>query len=391
MAFSFTNFPMNILFLTNWYPTLKNKSFGIFIQEHARIIQSTGNNLVALAIIAHRSKKLWSKQTTDFYDDENVRTILIEIETKFYNLFYYAFPLHYVILRKHYNQYLKKEFRPDIIHSNVIYPIGVIGGFLSKKLKTKHIISEHWSKIKKIASTPILGYLCKKTYLNSDKILPVSQFLQSNIQSSFQIDDSSRFEVVENVIDDKIFNYKPKEKRKNLIKFCTIASWNNSKIPAKQPELLIKSLSEFQKKRSENIHLTIVGDGDKIGNLKKMSKELSVETTFTGFLSKAEIAKIIQQSDFLVHASTIETFGVVVAEAFFTGTPVICSNVGALPELINSENGVLCENRVESWVEAIEKAINKNFNYEKISENSRKKHSKEQLKQKFSNLYSSLF
>ena len=111
---------------------------------------------------------------------------------------------------------------------------------------------------------------------------------------------------------------------------------------------------------------------------------------FTGYQTKPKIATILHNSNFYIHASTIETFGVVIVEALMTGTPVICSNVGALPELINESNGILCENTIEKWVEGIKKALNSEFNSKQISVQSGNRFSLESIGNQINDVYKKL-
>ena len=47
-------------------------------------------------------------------------------------------------------------------------------------------------------------------------------------------------------------------------------------------------------------------------------------------------------SDILIVPSLFEGFGIAIAEALSFGLPVVATNVGAIPELIeNGENGIL--------------------------------------------------
>jgi glycosyltransferase involved in cell wall biosynthesis len=72
---------------------------------------------------------------------------------------------------------------------------------------------------------------------------------------------------------------------------------------------------------------------------------------------------------------------VVVAEALKCGTPVVASNVAAIPELIDESNGLLVENKIQPWVDAIcaamkipydnqaiAKSYENKFGYEEIGE-----------------------
>jgi hypothetical protein len=70
----------------------------------------------------------------------------------------------------------KQGFKPEIIHSNVIHPMGILGDKLSKFLHIPHIITEHFTGIQRILDNLLIGKYAKKAYINAHKILPVSQF-----------------------------------------------------------------------------------------------------------------------------------------------------------------------------------------------------------------------
>src|SRR5260370_6706300 len=56
---------------------------------------------------------------------------------------------------------------------------------------------------------------------------------------------------------------------------------------------------------------------------------------------------------FLFPTQLDETFGLVVAEAMMSGTPVIASNRGACPELITDDTGFLCS-EMEDYLRAVD-------------------------------------
>ena len=261
------------------------------------------------------------------------------------------------------------------MHSNVVFPAGMMGDFISKKLRKTHIITEHWSKIAGILKKPYLSGLTKKIYKNANRILPVSEFLKNNMMDLMPVLKSDKFRIIPNVINSETFTYKKKDIHKDEIHFCAIATWATKKIPDKKPELFIEALAKVQELTEKKIVLTMVGGGDRLNELIQLSKKLKLNTKFTGYQTKASIAEILHISDYYIHASTVETFGVVIVEALMTGTPVICSNVGALPELINESNGILCENTIEEWVDGINKLISLKYDNETIANNVKNKFS----------------
>src|ERR1035437_9997142 len=175
---------MKILFIASWYPTKKNPNFGIFIKEHAHAIQTSENEIIVLALVVHRSKELCSKTISDNFDENGVRTVLIEINTRFRDIVYHAVPLQYQLFKSAFKKYIQPGFTPEIIHSNVIFPAGIIGNWLAKYLKKPHIITEHWTRVRNFSQKPVLSHWGKLAYQNSNRILPVSEFLKNEIAES---------------------------------------------------------------------------------------------------------------------------------------------------------------------------------------------------------------
>ncbi|MDR0872234.1 MAG: glycosyltransferase family 4 protein [Prevotellaceae bacterium] len=380
---------MKILFFTAWYPTEKNPNFGIFIKEHVKAVQTTENEVVVLAIVIHRGKGVWKKTTKDFIDENGVRTILIEITTCFRDIVYLALPLQYWIVKRIFRK-LQPAFEPDIVHSNVILPAGIIGGWLAEKMKKPHIITEHFTGVEGVLKMPVISRWAKKAYQRTVYILPVSAYLKENLIKLMPLLENNNFQVIPNVVDGQQFLYKEKKPLPDTITLCSIAAWNRYKKPAKQPELLIDAVSILQKEIDKKMVLLMVGGGNKLEELKERCKEKNVNVIFTGYLDKKDIVKNLHQADFFAHPTLIETFGVVVVEALSTGTPVICSNDKALRELINEQNGVLCENTVEDWVNGIRQAIHKKFDGKEIANNVSQKYSYEKVGTKIDKIYHSI-
>jgi len=91
-------------------------------------------------------------------------------------------------------------------------------------------------------------------------------------------------------------------------------------------------------------HLVMIGDGNDLKKLKKLTEKLGIErsVTFTGFIGHSELPQLYQMSAAFVTASTIETQGIVALEAMASGLPLVVPKAGALPELVkDGQNGYL--------------------------------------------------
>ena len=82
--------------------------------------------------------------------------------------------------------------------------------------------------------------------------------------------------------------------------------------------------------------LQIVGDGPARESLEARVRERQLSAiTFRGRLSRSDAMATIKNSRFLIVPSTwYETFGMCIAESFACGTPVLCSRLGAMEEIV---------------------------------------------------------
>lgn len=82
--------------------------------------------------------------------------------------------------------------------------------------------------------------------------------------------------------------------------------------------------------------LVVAGGGPLLGDLRARARTLGLApwVVFTGHVPAAEKLDYYRLADMLVFPSTMEGFGLVVAEAMSCGLPVLISDRGSLPELI---------------------------------------------------------
>ncbi len=120
-------------------------------------------------------------------------------------------------------------------------------------------------------------------------------------------------------------------------------------------DVLIKSFAKAYKIMElsqpevyNKMRLLIVGEGPKLAEYKSLSKELNIEkvTEFTDFVMNKRIPEYLNKMDIFVAMSRMESesFGVAIVEASSCGIPVVCSNIGGLPEVvIDNITGFLVE------------------------------------------------
>ena len=99
-----------------------------------------------------------------------------------------------------------------------------------------------------------------------------------------------------------------------------------------------------------------------------------VQLIIHGFLPKKDLNKLFCNSDIFVLPSLYETFGMVAVEAMSFGLPVICTNVGGIPEFItHGENGLLFKpGDVEDLVKNLRYLCRSSSSRERIGRQARK-------------------
>ena len=369
-----------ILIISFWNPTPEEPGKGIFIHEQVDMVCKDRNDVVFLEVNILASKtsmlsvNIWEM---DYYTNKK---IVISI----YSLFWKALFLSPALIFLFVKRILNKKFpwvNPALVHSNVIYPCGIVGYRLAQKYNSQHIISEHWSKSDKILKHPLFGSAALKVYRNSKAILCVSTFLANKIKAHV---NTSNIIIVPNIVDSKTFAFQPKcTERDTSLHFTCVATW---KLP-KRLDLIIQSVIAFSAQTKQRIILNVVGNGRQTQDFLDVQLPDNLIINWLGFIKKNEIAQLLTRTDIFMHASEIETFSIVTLEALSTGTPVLASNVGALPELINKNNGELVENTINDWIRGLSEITNKDFDHKSIAAEIANKYSPETIVQRIKNIY----
>jgi glycosyltransferase involved in cell wall biosynthesis len=96
---------------------------------------------------------------------------------------------------------------------------------------------------------------------------------------------------------------------------------------------------------STSAHLYIVGgpsSGQRVAPDEIMRLDIADRVTIVGRVSDEELAQWYRRAQVLVSPSLYEGFGLPAAEAMASGTPVIASDAGALPEVVaHLETGII--------------------------------------------------
>lgn len=246
---------------------------------------------------------------------------------------------------------------PDIIHTNGLYDISPIVWKIAKKhsIRVIHTLRDY------MMHCPIVSFICsgdrKKcpdrlrkhicsihrffNKLNTkyvDCVTAPSLLVLDTICGKKYFKNSKQL-VIPNAIDydenqlNDIAMVK-KNKKLNLVKFIYLGTLDEKK----GIRLLLET---FSKMNRETCELWIAGKGELEKYVIEESKN-NKSIHFVGFLEEKSLNTLLDEMDVLVCPSLWnEPFGRVVLDAYKHAMPVIGSNRGALPELINCNTGII--------------------------------------------------
>jgi len=126
-------------------------------------------------------------------------------------------------------------------------------------------------------------------------------------------------------------------------------------------DILIKAFGRVKGEIDRNIELHIVGGGTELEYLKKLRNNTNYSDLiiFHGAIPNSEVPKFLETIDIFVVPSRSESFGVAAVEASAMELPIIVSDVGGLPEVVeNGKTGlVVPPENPEELSQAIKKLI----------------------------------
>jgi glycosyltransferase involved in cell wall biosynthesis len=126
--------------------------------------------------------------------------------------------------------------------------------------------------------------------------------------------------------------------------------------PRKGIRFLIQAAARL-KPRYRDLKLVLAGDGFERPELERLATELGIrdDTTFLGWVANAELPTYYRAAAVSVIPSLEEGFGIPAAEAMGCEVPVVASDAGGLPEVV--EDGVTGKVVPRGDVDALTRAI----------------------------------
>ena len=245
---------------------------------------------------------------------------------------------------------LLEEIQPDLIHTQNLSGIGTYLWNVGNQLQIPIIHTLHDNTLFQPTKNQFVNKLAfwvnKKRSKNVTAIVGVSQFIL-NKHLNKKMFAGAVTEVIYNAIHSKSYASRIRKDQEPLsIGFFGQLEENKGILT------LLKALELID---SEMIaSLVICGAGNLESKIKEAAKK-DQRIVFKGKMSLEEVYQSMAQIDLTVVPSEVEeSFGRIVIESYAQGTPVIATNIGALPEIIPQHQFLFESNNPQSLKSAIE-------------------------------------
>lgn len=144
--------------------------------------------------------------------------------------------------------------------------------------------------------------------------------------------------VIPNVID--LGTFRPVQTARTPGRFTFAITRNLERIYGLDTAL--QALAQVRE-RDPELRLEIAGSGPLLEELQSLARQLGVDdaVSFLGRLDRAEIVELYQRADAMLNPSRVDNMPNSVLEALACGLPVVSTNVGGVPFIVEHEHSAL--------------------------------------------------
>lgn len=220
----------------------------------------------------------------------------------------------------------------DIIHAHdwLTYPAAIFAKFDTCKSLVAHVHATEFDR----CGGPGNEYIHKIEYAGlslADKVVTVSNYTRDMIASRYMI-DTSKIRVVHNA-----FHINGKRPKNSRISKKPVVLFLGRITLQKGPEYFLEAAKRVIEEIPD-VRFIIAGTGDMMESLihRAAYYRLSTNFLFAGFLSRAQVERILSSTDIFILPSVSEPFGIAPLEAMSYKAATIISRQSGVSEVIRN-------------------------------------------------------
>lgn len=233
---------------------------------------------------------------------------------------------------------IMKGFQPHIVHSRNFGALEAIPAARLARVPVA-IHSEHGYELETLAGLPLRRrILCRAFYGMADAVFTVTNDLKTYHAKESGL-AANEFRVIYNGVNTERFAPRPDSAERirrelGIPEGRVVIGSVGRLVPIKDHLTLLRAL-EVLLRQGEDVHVLLVGSGPELSKLKEhvlATPDLFEKVTFVG--SSDQVPELLNAMDIFVLPSISEGMSNTILEAMASGLPVVITNTGGSPELI---------------------------------------------------------
>jgi N-acetyl-alpha-D-glucosaminyl L-malate synthase BshA len=233
-----------------------------------------------------------------------------------------------------------REFKLEIIHAHYAIPHATAGLLSRQVLESsghaaapRVVTTLHGTDITLVGSDPSYSEIVAYSIEQSDGVTAVSQSLRDATRRELCV--RREIEVIPNFLDCTLYRRRsvPGLRQRFAHDEATKLVIHVSNFrPVKRIDAVMQIFARIS--RSVPAKLLLIGDGPELGTAYRLGRELNVSHLVETLGAQEDIIPLLSAADVFLLPSAQESFGLAALEAMACEVPVVASNVGGLPEVI---------------------------------------------------------
>jgi N-acetyl-alpha-D-glucosaminyl L-malate synthase BshA len=226
-----------------------------------------------------------------------------------------------------------ENYSLDVMHVHYAMPFAT-SAYLARQILLPRqlgvVTTLHGTDITVVGAEPSFYRVTQFSLRSSDRVTAVSRFLKDRAEATFG--ESGPIDVIYNFVDPAVFAPRRQGRMRLAGPDTKVLMHASNFRPVKNIPTVIQVFAEVRKKVQSK--LVMVGDGPEKAGAEQLARELGVHRDVLFLGNQDCMEELLPLADVFLLPSSSESFGLVALEAMSAEVPVIASNAGGLPEVV---------------------------------------------------------
>ena len=278
-------------------------------------------------------------------------------------------PLNPFTVRRALGSYFRAD-KPDLVLAYWLFPEGYGAVMAAKDIGVPSVVGSRGSDLRAVGDR-LSKYFTRRCVLEADKLLTVSEELKN--QAIALGVPSGKIQTIINGCDTSIFHPADRAEARRELKLeqdAEVVLFVGHLIRTKGLRELLDATAELAPKRPR-LKVIVVGEGNLAEELSGNAEKLGLASRFilVGSSGRKEVARWMAACNLLCLPSYSEGCPNVVLETLSSNRPVVATNVGGIPEVVNQDCGILVPPADSAALaRALDSALDRDWDSKSISD-----------------------